>query len=142
VIDAATAADLDTVVELLCAQLEEHHIDTPRPAVASAIEGLLAVPARGFVLLARPALGVAYVSYIWALEHGGLSAWLEELYVVPAERDRGLGTALLAAVIARCRAAGCAALDLEITEDHARAARLYARHGFAALPRARWVRRL
>ena len=106
---------------------------------------MLANDSRGFVLIARrgPSVaGVAYVAFTWTLEHGGKSAWLEELYVVPAARDRGLGTALLAEVIARCRAAGCAALDLEITEDHARAARLYARHGFEALPRARRVRKL
>jgi GNAT superfamily N-acetyltransferase len=139
VIELAAAADAGLIVELLGAQLAEHDIDTPRDAVARAVAGMIADPARGFILVARPNLGVAYVSHIWALEHGGLSAWLEELYVVPAERERGVGTALLVAAIARARAAGCAALDLEVTRDHARAERLYARTGFMPLGRARWV---
>ncbi len=142
-IEPATPADTDAVVELLCAQLAEHDLATPRAAVAHAVAGMLAGPTPpGFILVARiddALVGVAYVSFIWALEHGGRSAWLEELYVVPAERERGVGTALLAAVIAGARAAGCAALDLEVTADHTRAARLYARTGFTALPRARWV---
>jgi ribosomal protein S18 acetylase RimI-like enzyme len=49
---------------------------------------------------------------------------------------------MLAAVIDGARAAGCAAIDLEVDRDHARAAHLYARSGFTSLPRARWVRLL
>src|SRR5262249_30195215 len=139
VIEQATLDDTELLVDLLGAQLAEHDIATPRAEGARAVAGMLAEPARGFILVARPRLGVAYVSYLWALEHGGLSAWLEELYVVPAERERGLGTALLLAAIARARADGCAALDLEVTAEHARAANLYARHDFGPLGRTRYV---
>ena len=144
-INFAGAADAPAVVELLLAQLAEHAIDTPRPAVEHAVAGVLAEPRRGRILVASEGerlVGVAYVSFVWALEHGGHSAWLEELYVRPEERSRGVGSALLAAALDFARADGCAAVDLEVEEEHVRAANLYARNGFVKHTRARWVRRL
>lgn len=141
----AAPGDAPAVVELLLAQLAEHDIDTPRPAVEHAVAGMLAEPRRGRIFVARDGerlVGVAYVSFIWALEHGGHSAWLEELYVRPEERSHGVGSALLAAAIDFARADGCAALDLEVEEAHVRAARLYERTGFERHTRTRWVRRL
>jgi ribosomal protein S18 acetylase RimI-like enzyme len=102
---------------------------------------MLADPRRGFILV-DGAAGVAWVSFTWSLEHGGLTAWLEELYIVPERRDSGLGTALLRAAEERARAAGCEAVDLEVDAEHTRAARLYQREGYRPLPRARWVKPL
>jgi ribosomal protein S18 acetylase RimI-like enzyme len=87
-------------------------------------------------------IGVAYVSFMWALEHGGHAGWLEELYVMPEYRTGRVGTQLLRAVIVAAEAAGCAALDLEIDSDHERVRSLYERHGFTALPRSRVVKKL
>jgi GNAT superfamily N-acetyltransferase len=144
-IRSATASDGEIVTDLLMAQLHEHSIDTPRAAVRKAVDGVLADNGRGFVLLAEQGssiVGVAYVSFTWTLEHGGKSAWLEELYVVPDERNRGIGRALLAAALQNASTAGCAAVDLEVDTTHARAGHLYAREGFTPLSRARWVRAL
>jgi len=140
-IELATPAAAPAVVELLVAQLGEHAIDTPRDAVERAVAGMLADPRRGFILV-DGAAGVAWVSFTWSLEHGGLTAWLEELYIVPERRDSGLGTALLRAAEERARAAGCEAVDLEVDAEHTRAARLYQREGYRPLPRARWVKPL
>src|SRR5262249_42126725 len=104
-----------------------------------------AEPRRGCIFVARDGdrlVGVAYVSFIWSLEHGGHAAWLEELYVLPAERSRGIGSALLTAAVDFARADGCAAVALEVEADHVRAANLYARNGFERHSRARWVRRM
>jgi GNAT superfamily N-acetyltransferase len=137
----ATPSDLDDVTRLLAAQLAEHAIALDDGALRGAIRGPMEVPGRGAFLIARDGapLGAAYVSYTWSLEHGGKSAWLEELYVVPSERSRGIGGRLLEAAIALARREGCAAVDLEVEEDHARAAHLYARAGFRPHRRARWV---
>jgi GNAT superfamily N-acetyltransferase len=124
--------------------MAEHAIDTPLAALEAAIGGMLAEPRYGFILLAhegKAAVGVAWVSTTWSLEHGGLTSWLEELYVIPTQRSAGTGRALLLEVIARTRALGCAAIDLEVDVEHARAEHLYQREGFSRLPRARWVRR-
>ena len=133
------------IQRLLAIQLREHHVSIAPAELAAAIDGVLRNPARGFFLVAVQGggcVGVAYVSFIWALEHGGLAGWLEELYVLPAHRDGGVGTLLLNAVIATARSEGCAALDLEIDSGHDRVKSLYQRHGFEALPRSRVVKKL
>jgi GNAT superfamily N-acetyltransferase len=137
----ATLDDTDDIARLMAAQLEEHHIAFRHDAMKDAVRGVIEEPSRGAFLLAlhrhRP-VGLAYVAYIWSLEHGGRSAWLEELYVVPAMRSRGVGTRLLRETMAQASAAGCAAIDLEVDAGHARAARLYSREGFRAHRRARY----
>jgi len=144
-IRAATGADRDAIVALLAAQFHEHAIATPLPALASAVEALLRDGERGRLLLATVGgapVGVAALSFVWTLEHADRSAWLEELYVVPAHRERGIGSALLAAAMDLAAACGAVAVDLEVDAGHARAARLYERTGFRPLGRARFVRRL
>jgi len=144
-IRSASAENVESVAGLLMKQLDEHRIDAALDAVRLAVDGMLADPSRGFILVAlsgKRTVGVAYVSFTWTLEHGGKSAWLEELYVVPDQRDRGIGRAMLQGVLQRARENGCAAVDLEVDTQHARAERLYAREGFKPHTRNRWVRAL
>jgi ribosomal protein S18 acetylase RimI-like enzyme len=138
----ATADDLDEVVDLLAAQLAEHDIPIDRADLAFAAEAILRVPERGFLLLAvadEGTVGVACVSYSWTVERGGKVAWLDELYVVPARREHGIGNALLEDVIDAAGADGCRTVELEVETSHARAEHLYRRHGFSDLPRRRWT---
>jgi len=144
-IGLASEADREALLQLMEAQMEEHAIAIDAAALGRAIDGVFADPERGRFLVARLAgepVGVAYLSYLWTLEHGGKSAWLDELYVVPARRELGIGTQLLGAVYGQATLDGCAAVDLEVEASHARAGRLYAREGFRPHQRARWVRAL
>ncbi len=141
----AAATDRLVVADLLARQLDEHAIDIEGEALLAAIDGVFADERRGLLLLAKrgaEALGVAYVSLTWSLEHGGKSAWLEELYVLPQWRGEGIGTLLLDRVFEEAGRRGCAAVDLEVDVAHARAAHLYARHGFRQHSRTRWVKLL
>ena len=141
----ATEADREALIRLLRAQLVEHQIDTPAAGIAAAVDGLLRDPNRGRLLVAtvegRP-VGVAALSFVWPIEHGGRSAWLEELYVEPSHRNRGIGRALLGAACDTAAACGAVAVDLEVDAGHQRVARLYEAEGFRPLPRTRFVRRL
>jgi GNAT superfamily N-acetyltransferase len=142
-ITRATKNDLADAVALLAAQLGEHGIDVTD--LCRAVLGMIEEPARGMIFLATVdgvRVGVAALPFTWTLEHGGHVAWLDELYVVPALRGAGIGSALLAHAIEAARAAGCLAVDLEVDTDHARAAALYERSGFERLPRSRWALRL
>ncbi len=141
-IRTATTRDHAAVLRLLRTQLREHHVNTPARHLAAALTHVLRHPKIGRILVARAGdrvVGFAAISLVTPLEHGGRSAWLEELYVVPAQREHGTGTELLRAAVATAVKAGARAIDLEVDRDHARAARLYARHGFTPVPRARWV---
>jgi GNAT superfamily N-acetyltransferase len=128
---------------LIEAQYREHRIEMGGERLRRALDGL--VHARGVVLLARSggsAAGVAVVSWTWTVERGGKTAWLDELYVIPAMRGRGIGRKLLLRAMAEARRAGCASMELEVVRGHGRAARLYSRERFSRLPRTRYSRAL
>jgi GNAT superfamily N-acetyltransferase len=142
---AATQRDCAECADLLVEQLREHNIDVSAESLRPLLERVVADEQRGFVHVARAEgglVGVAYVAAILSMEHAGPAAWLEELYVTPAWRQRGVGSALLAAVMKRARAAGMVAVDLEIDAGHNRAVSLYERLGFSHLDRSRWMRKV
>ncbi len=56
---------------------------------------------------------------------------VQDMYVLPELRGRGIGTALLDAAEDEARARGAARLTLTVSVENARARRLYARHGYA-----------
>jgi GNAT superfamily N-acetyltransferase len=144
-IQRASSEHFGDILRLLSIQLQEHHVDMSEAKLKVAVRDVIENPDRGLILVAlldRRCAGVAYVSFIWTLEHGGCSAWLEELYVDPDLRNAGIGTALLRAVLAECEHFGCAAVDLEIDAEHEKVRTLYERHEFEALPRRRLVKRL
>lgn len=58
-------------------------------------------------------------------------AELDNLAVAEAFRRRGIGGALLAAFLARVKAAGCTAVFLEVNERNCGALEFYGRAGFA-----------
>jgi len=55
---------------------------------------------------------------------------VHDLAVVPGQRGRGIGRALLAAAESRARRVGCCKLTLEVQDDNHRARAVYARFGF------------
>ena len=144
-IERVTPRDHAKVVRLLHAQFDEHQISLSVESVDRAIARLIQTPERGALLLALDSgvpVGLAAIAYTWTLEHGGLVAWLDELYVVPERRGQGLGTALLVAARKVATDAGCAAIELEVDATHRRAENLYHRAGFEPLRRSRWSLRL
>jgi ribosomal protein S18 acetylase RimI-like enzyme len=60
----------------------------------------------------------------------GLHSYLEELYVVPALRGKGLGRALLDAAMATARAEGAEQMELGTAESDTAARALYESAGF------------
>ena len=138
---SAEAKHLESIVSLLAAQLEEHDISTPGDALRDVARAVIDDPSHGFISLALThdaIAGLAYAAAHLSAEHGGTIGWLEELYVTPGYRGRGIGSELLDNVISRACARGWRGVELEVVAGHERAASLYLRHGFAALPRARY----
>jgi GNAT superfamily N-acetyltransferase len=140
-IQAAQAADLPSILQLLRTQLEEHGIVLTGQALRHATQGLIDDPARGRILkatLGGELVGVAVISFLWTLEHGGAAAWLDEVYVEPPRRGAGIGGQLVLAAMQVARDSGCIALDLEVDAGHEAAERLYERMGFRRHNRVRW----
>lgn len=92
-------------------------------------------------------LGAAWYRYFSEEEHGFgfLSPDVPELTIAVdrAERGRGIGTALLDALIQQAEEDGCGALSLSVEEDNA-ALRLYERAGFTRIRQVQkaWTMRL
>lgn len=144
-IRTAVPADLERVLDLLTMQLRENSVPVGALQLRSATLQMLERPWLGRILLAASGetlVGVAVLSFLWTLEHGGATMWLDELYVDPRQRRAGLGSRLLEAAMAIARDRGCLALDLEVEPGHEDAVRLYERWGFRRLPRERWMRPL
>jgi ribosomal protein S18 acetylase RimI-like enzyme len=64
------------------------------------------------------------------LYHGGLVGLIDELVVYPRARGRGVGSALIQAVVSRCAASGCREISVSTMPDNTRALAFYRRHGF------------
>jgi len=141
----ACAEDRQALVRLLGVQLGEHGVPLSAEALEHGVDGLLRRPQLGRFLVAAERseiVGFAALSFLWTLEHGGRAVWLDELYVLPERRGRGIGRTLLGEVYAVAKSVGAGAVDLEIERGHERAARLYEREGFRPLTRNRWARPL
>ena len=76
------------------------------------------------------------------MEYGGVDAFVDDLYVQPAFRGAGLGTAALAAACEYCTSRGVRALHLEVERGNPAAQRLYEKAGFTANDRQLLTRRL
>lgn len=137
---------IEAAVELFRVQLEEHQIEAGTESLRQVIESVVADDRHGFILAAvteqGKLIGVAFGSAFLGLEHGGQSGWLEELYVIPAWRQNGVGTRLVNEAIRVARARGWRALDLEVDAEHQRVLSLYQRHGFQCQNRSRYCLKL
>jgi GNAT superfamily N-acetyltransferase len=103
------------------------------PAKArNALEPFLADPALGRVWLIREgstSIGYFVLTLGWSLEYGGRDAFVDELFVLPSHRGRGLGRSALERMVEACRELGVSALHLEVEKDNP-AAELYRQAGF------------
>jgi GNAT superfamily N-acetyltransferase len=106
--------------------------DTPGPSAeefAGRLERLLPTDDL-VVLLAGERDGFALLTFRLTHFFDGPLAQLEELYVRPARRGQGIGSALLAAAIEHTRRRDGAEMHINVDEVDTDARRFYERHGF------------
>jgi GNAT superfamily N-acetyltransferase len=126
------AADLPLLERLVRAYYVEDghtfHDDRQLPALATLAAGEPFGRASLIELDGRP-VGYLVLSWGFSVEAGGREACLDELYLVPEVRNRGLGRRVLALVDAEARAVGVRRVFLEV-ERHNRVIGLYRRAGY------------
>jgi GNAT superfamily N-acetyltransferase len=138
----ATVADRGAATRLLTAQMEEHGFSVEADGIARAVELALSPGASAWLVIGTigglPA-GVLLANPLVSVEKGGAALWIEELYVAPAHRRRGVARALIAYVAREARNSGLNALDLEVEPSQKAAMALYPGLGFRPLDRRRFT---
>ena len=74
--------------------------------------------------------GYLLAVYVFSLEYQGLTAEIDECYVIPQHRGLGLGASLLAAAEAQFRIEGCTNVSLQLGRSNEAARNFYRQHGF------------
>ena len=110
-------------------------VNAPTPgaaAMARRVRELLEADEAVVLLAGDGPDGVLVLRLRPALWSEGLDAYVEELYVAPAARRRGLGRALMQAAMELARKRGAVHVDLFTGEDDHPARALYERLGFTS----------
>ena len=75
--------------------------------------------------------GYLLAVYVFSLEHRGLTAEIDELYVRPAARGAGIGSELLRQAEAAAAELGCTSISLQLGRSNDAGRAFYRRHGYA-----------
>lgn len=76
------------------------------------------------------AVGYLIAVYVHSLEHLGLTAEIDEFFVLPSARSRGIGNALLQLAEAEFVRRGCTNVSLQLGRGNDRARVFYRAHGY------------
>lgn len=137
--------DEDALIDMMRALYAHDGSALDEPRQRQALRGLLAQPDAGRVWLIEAdgqAAGYVVLTLGYSLEYRGRDALVDELYLRPAYRDRGLGQRTLALVEAECCALGVHALHLEVERANIAAQAAYHRFGFfthSRLLMTKWI---
>ena len=138
---AAAPADVATILrfvhDLAAFEREADKVAATVPLLHDALFG--AVPAAEAVIAERSgeAVGMAVFFHNFSTWTGRRGIYLEDLYVVPAARGDGVGTALLRHIAALAVARRCARFEWSVLDWNERAIRFYRAMG--AEPMDEWT---
>ncbi|MCA0927286.1 GNAT family N-acetyltransferase [Ruegeria profundi] len=125
--------DLDRLMSLVAAFHAEEGIeqdaDQRRDALLPLLEGI----PHGCIYLIGPGrapLGYIILTFGWSVEFGGMDGFVDEIYIRPAIRGRGIATEVLHNLPKALSHAGLTALHLEVDRANETAQKLYLRTGF------------
>jgi ribosomal protein S18 acetylase RimI-like enzyme len=131
---------IEALLPLVAAFHDESAIAQSEEMRRAAILPLLEGSPLGAVYLIGPKrapIGYIIITFGWSVEFGGMEAFVDELYIRPAVRGRGIATEVLSALPTALGQAGVQAIHLELDRDNATAQKLYVRSGFR--PRERYM---
>jgi GNAT superfamily N-acetyltransferase len=128
----ASSVDIGVLVGLMREFYAEAGFSLDDDWAAASFSALLWDPSRGMIWVVRvdnvPA-GHVVLTFRHSMEFGGLDAFVDDLFVRPGHRRRGLGRALLTALFDECRRRGVLAVHVETGQGNAAARALYASFG-------------
>ena len=127
----AEPADAETIGRLLHDFNAEFEDNTPAPEkIAERFRELLAGGDTIVLLVGEGPDGLAVLRFRRSIWIDALECYLAELYVVPDQRGRGLGRALMDEVFEVARREGAGHIELNSSHDDVAARALYEKLGF------------
>jgi GNAT superfamily N-acetyltransferase len=136
----ATNADLGDLLPLMRAYCDFYEATPSDDALLELARALIADPEHeGVQLLAREEgkpLGFATIYWSWATTRAVRIGVMNDLYVAPEARGKGLAEALIRACVEECRKRGASRLTWQTAPDNERAQRVYERIG---AKRSQWI---
>jgi len=136
----AEHSDIPHLVELMREFYAESSFRLDRDWARRAFECLIAEPVHGAVWLIEGdgvPVGHIVLSLRFTMEFGGLSGYIDDLFVRPTHRRRGAARAGLEALFAECHRLGCRAIHVDVSADNEAANVLYRRYGLVLGDEAR-----
>lgn len=136
--------DLDRLLALVTAFHSEEGLDSTDEVRRRGILPLLEGIPHGAAYLIGPArapMGYVIVTFGWSVENGGMDGFIDEIYLRPAVRRRGIAGEVLIALPKALAKAGVTALHLVVDHTNESANRVYARAGFVTRDRFRLMTR-
>lgn len=131
----ATTNDVPTLLPLIEAYWRFEDLPGFEPQrVAAVLTRLLSEPQLGGGWLAfaeDTAVGYLLAVYVFSLEHLGLTAEIDEFFILPQQRGQGVGQALLEAAESAFVQAGCTNVSLQLARGNDAARAFYHRQGYA-----------
>jgi ribosomal protein S18 acetylase RimI-like enzyme len=129
----ATSEDVDDLLDLMSDFYAESAYDLNRELSRRALDDLIEHPSWGRVWLVRHdgrTAGYIVLTVCFSMEYGGLSGNVDDLFVRPEFRRRGLGRLAMEALLSECRQRDVRAVHVEVDQNNRRAKNLYGKVGF------------
>ena len=127
-LNLARPDDLDRITRLVGDFHTEQGITQDDATRRAAILPLLEGSPHGAVYLIGPArapIGYVTVGFGWSIELGGMDGFLDEIYIRPGVRGRGIGSEIMLSLPKALAGAGLKALHLEVDREDASVRKLY-----------------
>lgn len=131
----ATERDGPVLESLVRAYHAFEGVGRPGEDITAAIRPLLGQSDLGcawFICADSQPIGYVVICFGYSIEFSGRDAFIDELFIIEAERGKGIGKTVLALVKAEAARLGVKALHLECARNNERAQRLYKSAGFVS----------
>jgi GNAT superfamily N-acetyltransferase len=128
----ARTDEIEEMLPLIRAYCEFYETEPNDEGLRSMFETLISEPSQGAVFIARAdgkAVGFATLDWKWSSLKAARIGYLEDLFVDPETRGRGIADALIEVCAERCRELGMPALEWLTAPDNHRAQKVYNRTG-------------
>ena len=138
-------SDIDQLLVLI--QDFYQHFDYPYTESEKrlTLENLFERPTAGRIYLIQKdekIVGYVFLSFYFSIEFGGVTAFIDELFVLPRDRGQGIGSRVIHLVEQKCLELNLKAIHLESERTNKGAIALYLKLGFVDYDRQLMTKKL